>query len=201
MSISIETLKETHTPGIKGLWKIYKKKKAKRVILFPLLFSLVFISIFISFQIDAFPIIEKVIDVVFTVNPALLGFVLGGYAIIIGFGSEKLLRKTAKISEEEPISYYQTFSSNFAICIYAITINLIITTIFYFITLIDLPFYVFKWIIDSINYFALFLLVFSTMVAVVLIPFMVINIFNFSQTHHLTLVLSNENEEPDEDKK
>lgn len=127
-----------------------------------------------------------------TIMPSLLGFVLGGYAIIIGFGNEKFMKSTAKISEDEPISYYQTFSSVFAFSILCISFSLVISFVFYLIGLIDPIFYASDYLIDVINYIGLFILIFAVTYAIFQIPVMIINIFSFSQTHHINLVMQNE---------
>jgi uncharacterized protein YqhQ len=186
-----EILKKTHQTSYKGLFVVYNKKKFIRSVWIPCGISLlVFISIVLSDK-NVVEIIKSINSVVLGSMPSLLGFVLGGYAIIIGFGNEKFMKSTAKITAEKPISYYQNFSSVFAFSILSLSASLVLAFVFYLFSLTETPSFIPDLIIDIVNYFSLFCLIMTTTYSIFQIPVMIINIFSFSQTHHINLVAQN----------
>jgi len=194
------TLKETHKSGLKGLYRVYDKHKFIKSLWIPLIISLVIFSCIIITQQNTYEVIEALSKVILSIMPSLLGFVLGAYAIIIGFGNEKFMKSTAIISVENPISFYQKFSSVFAFSILCFGTALVLAFVIILFSFIIIPECVPVIIISSINYFILFILMFTSIYSIFQIPVMILNIFTFSQTNHINLVSQNAQDEIDKQK-
>lgn len=187
------TLKETHQPGLKGLLRVYDKGKLGLSLIIPVIVTVLFlIGISISDQ-NVLNLVTFIVDQVLSIMPDLLGFVLGGYAILIGFGNEKFLASTSEISEDKPISFYQTFSSIFAVSILSMAIALVFAYIVSLISSISTPLFITNETVNCINYSSLIVLLFSSVYSVCQIPVLILNIFGFSQMFHINMIAQNLN--------
>lgn len=195
-----KTLEETHKTGFSGLWSIYDKKKLFYSLITPLAFSILFTILLSLTSKNLYLTINEVITLVLSIVPNLLGFLLGGYALIVGFGNERFLQSLTKQVKGDSITYYQKFSSVFAFTIYSLSISLIIGIIFSFCLKVPAPLCIPASFILSINVTALFILLFFLIYSGFLLPTMVMNIFDFSQIHHIKLYSARMNEEKEEKK-
>ena len=195
-----DVLKETHKPGLKGLYRVYDRSKFVKSLCIPSFISVVIFPCIIITQQNTYEVIEAIAKVILSIMPSLLGFVLGGYAIIIGFGNEKFMKSTAKISVENPISFYQKFSSVFAFSILCFATALVLAFVIILFSFIIISEIVPVIIISSINYFTLFILMFTSIYSIFQIPVMILNIFTFSQTNHINLVSQNLKDEIEKQK-
>jgi len=195
----IKELEQRHLAGFKGIWRNYTKDKLYKGLKYPVIVSLIFTLFFAIFNEDIFEIIKNLASLTLSVIPNLLGFLLGGYAIIIGFGNVDLLKSTTRTSENKPVSLFQAMSSIFAFCILAQAGSLIIATIYSLFTSLNLnnieclnvliPYY------RTFNIFWLFLMIFALLYSIFLLPVMLINVFNFAQAYHLRLTIERIKEE------
>ena len=183
-----ETIRKTHLPGFKGLCVIYSWKKFWKSIIKPLITTLFIFLLFLLFSSDIIGIIKVLVELSLNVMPNLLGFLLGGYAIVISFGNENFLKSTSLISEKKPVSKYQIFSGIFAATTLSIAFSLIVAFLFSIVSLVPVPLFVPDILIKIINYLALFLMLFVGIYAIFQIPTMIFNIFDFSQMFHIKLV-------------
>ena len=195
-----KTLGETHRTGFSGLWSIYDKEKLFYSLLTPLAFSILFTILLSLTSKSLYVTINEVVTLVLSIVPNLLGFLLGGYALIVGFGNEKFLQSLTTQVKGDSITYYQKFSSVFAFTIYSLSISLIIGIIFTLCLKIPAPLCVPASLILYINVAALFILLFFLIYSGFLLPTMVMNIFDFSQIHHIKLYSSRLTEENEEKK-
>jgi len=195
-----DILKETHKSGLKGLYRVYDKHKFINSLWIPSIISVVIFPCIIITQKNTYEVIEALAKVILSIMPSLLGFVLGGYAIIIGFGNEKFMKSTAKISVENPISFYQKFSSVFAFSILCFGTALVFAFVIILFSFIIIPEFVPVIIIQCINFSTLFILMFTSIYSILQIPVMILNIFTFSQTNHINLVSQNLKDENDKQK-
>lgn len=156
----------------------------------------------IAFDFNQTEILKYLVDKFLNMFPNLLGFSLGGYAIIVGFGNTSLIKKMAK-SVEEPDAYsaYQILNSVFAFNLYCQAAVLFISIAF------DFSFFITKQLgIDIGEKGAEFFncvgaagLVFLSTWALLIIPYLVSNIFIFGEVHHI--ILKNEPDEKNHDQK
>ncbi|WP_372640235.1 hypothetical protein [Ancylomarina sp.] len=187
----INNLKHTHGMGLEGLLHVYELKKFLKSLIIPSVITCVTYAGIILSGTNILSAVNAITQTVLSITPSLLGFLLGGYAIIIGFGDEKFLKSAAKISKEKPISTYQKFSGVFAISILSLGAALIVAFVFSLIEQIDASILMSTIIIEYTNKIALFLIIAISSYAVVQIQTMIVNIFNLSQMHHLTLIKQN----------
>jgi hypothetical protein len=196
MSLSKEEFKLYHSPGFKGLWKNYGLKTLWRGLLIPLLFSLgVSFLIFLSHPEgkDIEDLVLRIKDQSITIIPSLLGFLLGGYTFLIGFGNVDTLKTMTEPRGDSKTSYFQNTSSIFAFCILAQALTLLLA-FFYEIAShihlekIDSLSSISKYY-TSINSIGFFIILLSLSYSIFLLPNMVLNVFNFSQVYHQKLAI------------
>lgn len=188
-----DILTHTHKGGIEGLHNTYSRKKFRKSLKFPAAISFcIYIFIFLNTE-NYYVIIESIMDLVFTITPSLLGFMLGGYAILIGFGNREFLQSISQISDNKPISFYQKFSSTFAFSILSMAVVLIIACIFFLFSLI-IPLDYFSDYLDYFNIFAIIILVFLLVYSICQIFIAILNVFTLSQAYHAFLIKKNFNE-------
>ena len=186
----MENLKNNHKTSIKGIYTQYICKKlfhSLRLKISVILSAICFVLLFFFIQIDYYEILTKIINTNISIFPSLLGFCVGGYALIIGFGHKEMLQKMSDpIENKSNMSFFQIMSSVFA----ASTIILIITFLLSYIILflINLEFVSTNELLCKIiNIFTISLIIFFSIYSIILIYYMVINIFNFGQAMHFCI--------------
>lgn len=125
---------------------------------------------------------------IMTIFPNLLGFNLGGYALIIGFGNTDLIEAMTEKSKSQKISVFQKLSGIFAFAIllqltgfmsaflvnFAINLQFVAPNIFVF---------------NIVNSIATILLSFLAIWGILILFNLVANVFSFGQGHHLKLTI------------
>lgn len=188
-----ERLKYTHTVGWKGLIRVYPLKTFLRSLWVPLFLTILVYLLYFLVDEDPYLIITKIIDIVFNLVPNLLGFILAGYAIIISFGNKSFLRLISDITYDNPISYFQEFSSIFSFCLISLAMTLVFSLGFYFLSIPNNPFNIPSYYLNIINHFGLVVLLFLCIYSVLQIPTLVINVFTLSQVSHMNILSELEN--------
>jgi hypothetical protein len=184
--------KQAKNFGIKALLKLYEVRLLLKGAKWPILISLILITVFIYKDGVNIALIEEVVGLVLNIIPSLLGFVLSGYALLIGFGNIGIIAK--KKNPTKP-TLYQKVSTVFAIGL----IMQIALLVFAFVVKVLIKANLTCWIgciylCKLTNYAIFFLLVFGLLYVVIMIKDLVINIFNFSQVQHF--MINKENETP-----
>jgi hypothetical protein len=175
--------------GIKALIALYDTKLLMKGSKLPFVMTLIIIVFFVCFGRLDKEIISSVVDLVLSIIPSLLGFVLSGYALLIGFGNIEIIakRKSNDLDNRNP-TLYQKVSTVFAVSlimqilllVYAFGLKIILKT--------NLPCLFDNFLICGlINYVLFILLIFGSFYVIVMIKDLVINIFNFSQIQHFTI--------------
>lgn len=182
----LKQLKDNKKLGYKGVIYNYPQKKLRRskIKYLSILISLI-LSCFSFFHCnDVRSLLIDFNNLIISVFPNLLGFTLGGYALIIGFGNNKLLKKFTVKSTDSQNSLFQKINSVFAYAIIIQTVTLGSSVIIFLINKLGL-----KSIFHAyINSFGLFIISFLTFYSLFLLYKMVINIFDFGQLHHFDLL-------------
>jgi hypothetical protein len=184
---------ETHKMGIKGIFKAYPPKeiiKAKSFIISAILTVIFTISVYI-FHIDVFNALGYLSDTVISIFPNLLGFNLGGYVFVLGFGSVELLKRMTENKKNTKRSIFQKISGIFAFSLMMQATCLLLAFIIAFSSKIGISYnFITKFIIPyftHFNYFFFFLLLFLTFYSFFLLIRLIINVFTFGQMYHFTL--------------
>jgi hypothetical protein len=204
MSDIAKTIKDYHKTSLKGILFILKKRKTFRK--WPFVISLMLslaICILVAMinPLESFHVLQVTSDLIMAVFPNLLGFSLGGYAIVVGFSNTELLKRNARVDK---YSIYQLLSSIFSI---SILFQIFTTILCFFITLVikvDIT-TITKLYIPTlaymINLFFLMLLIFGSIYSLLLTPYIVTNLFTLSQLNNLFFTLQKLESENIENKK
>jgi len=181
--------KKSSNFGIKALYKLYDKRLLIKGALWPFIFTLFIALFFVFFGEINKDIISSEVDLVLSIIPSLLGFVLSGYALLIGFGNIEIIakKKTSENGNSKP-TLYQKVSTVFAVSLIMQIMLLVYAFGLKLILKIDLPCLFDNFLICRIiNYLIFFLLTFGALYVTVMIKDLVINIFNFSQLQHFNI--------------
>lgn len=185
-------LREINQGGIRGIVKILRYKGTLKK--FPLIGSLTVSTAIVLFSCVANPnnlyhLLTDTIDLLLSFFPNLLGFSLGGYSLIVGFGNLDLIKKGSKV---DSYSVYQILNAIFSLSI----VLQVITTIISFtiswalktqlLNIFSLPF---DWPTHLINAIVLWFISVSALYSLVLTPYVVSNLFTLSQVNHLYLTV------------
>ncbi len=190
---SDDEFKYKHLGSLIDLWKIYKLHH-RLICSFQfwsaILFSIIIIIVCLLNHADAFYILQKIIDKVFTILPNILGFNLGGYVLVIGLGYERLLKELTD-NDDEGYSFFQHNSSIFAWSIFIQALALITAYIFSIISDLSIT----SECASLINYIALGIILLLSSYAIFLIIRIVLNVFLFGQTIHFLVTLHKKEDE------
>ncbi|GAT62787.1 hypothetical protein [Paludibacter jiangxiensis] len=178
--------KKTKNFGINAILKLYDLRLLWKGAKYPLIFTVIIVSIFLFVgEIDK-EIIKSVVDLILSIIPSLLGFVLSGYALLIGFGNIEIIakRRQTEVDKEKP-TLYQKVSTVFAVALIMQIVLLVFTFILKVLLQVDLPCIFDNCIAcEIVNYIVFILLIFGLLYVTVMIKDLVVNIFNFSQIQH-----------------
>lgn len=186
------TIKDFHSTSYGGVFQIIKKRKVFKKLPFVISISLstfLFIILMFLSPNNSFTILEVTSDKVFSLFPSLLGFSLGGFAIVVGFSNTELIEEGSKTNE---YSLYQILNAIFSLCI----IFQIAATFLSFFG---------SWLVDIdvtkifnyynelgakiLNGFLFYLMFFSAIYSLALTPYLVFNLFTLSQVNNLFLTI------------
>ena len=173
--------------GVKAILKIYDKKLLLKGAKYPFAITIIIAIVFILFgRIDK-EILISVVDLVLSIIPSLLGFVLSGYALLIGFGNIEVIAKRKKTDNTgipKP-TLYQKVSTVFAVGLVMQIILLVFAFGLKLLLKLEMPCLFDDYrICEAVNYTTFILLIFGLLYVTVMIKDLVINIFNFSQIQH-----------------
>lgn len=180
-----------HRMGLFGLIAIYSKRKLLRGSIGPALLATCLFLTVKNAHLSSEVVLKHLADTAVSVLPNLLGFLLGGYTILIGFGNIDLLKSSTLIIPGQRTSLFQMLSSIFALTIYIQVVTLVVSLIVQFTLTIPSKgegfiSELFKWS-ANINNVAIVIVSFLLFYCILSLLAMVINIFNFAQKYHYTL--------------
>jgi hypothetical protein len=191
----VDVVKSRHKKGIVGILQSYGLINMLCSIpaVSTFLFSISFI-VFLCFSpsINIYDVLVHLSDLSLTIFPNLLGFSLGGYALIIGFGNTALLKSMTKTKNETDQTIFQRMNGIFAFGLLLQVFELLFAFIVKFIVAIGssstIPFFLNHLLVcQIINLFGCFMLTLCASWSLAIIPYIVSNVFLFGQMHHLYL--------------
>lgn len=187
-----KAIKDRHPMGWKGILFGYPTSKIFGSNAFYISCVLMIIASFIT-GVSKIPYQEHLValaELNLSTYTNLLGFNLGGYAIIIGFGNTDLIKRLIKPQgDDKSSSYFQDTSSIFA---FSIIVQSIVLISSFFISILNK---VHIWpVLERFNFLTCSIEFLSAMLyhllllvciyGLVLIPYIVKNVFSFGQMHH-----------------
>lgn len=164
----IENAKTIFAPRLKGIFFIFPIKGLLKECSFiiTLFISVTFsmLTFFICLN-NILYMIEKIINLIIAIVPAILGLSLAGFAIVINQINTETLERTAIINEKGTSSLYQKTNAAFAIMCLTQLIALIVATLLTIIMPISKKITVSCFIANSVNIVLIFLLTFICLYA------------------------------------
>ena len=131
-----------------------------------------------------YEVITFLIDKVLSILPNIIGFNIGAYALIIGFGHRDVIEKMAT-SKDNKYSLFQKMGGTFAFSVIIQSFTIVLAFLLnLFISIFKYSLPDFICITEIVNFIALSILLFLTLYSIFLIPQIVLNVFGFSQLYH-----------------
>ncbi len=195
MNNPIQHHHQTSWRGIKAILQFRGTfKKWPFIISIAIAFALS-LSIMIFIPKKSFEVLHNTTDIVITVFPSLLGFSLGGFAIVVGFSNVELIKRGSKVNK---YSVYQHLNAIFAINIVFQIFTTILAFVIIWIIKLDLN-SIFKISINILGFiangFCLFLLLLGSLYSLALTPYIVTNLFTLSQINNMFFTIQKYNED------
>jgi len=184
------SLKKSHPTGLRGILKnfTWRKMFLKPPFLFSILLAVSWCYLTFNIRDNNYVDLLKLVDFNIAIFPSLLGFNLGGYALLIGFGNIALIKSMTE-SQEGKASIFQKLSAIFAFSILLQATVLILAIVIRYFTDIGLSFEVQDITAATFNIALYFLLAFFSLWAIFLLPYVITNLFTFGQLHHFYLTI------------
>jgi hypothetical protein len=167
--------------GWKTVRHIYlsDKKNIYRSLKWPLFLSLVPTLVGILSDGNSSVLLESIINITISICPAILGFTLSGYALIIGLSNSKYIDGLLEYKQKGK-SMFQSVNTVFAVVLFfsffTTILAIVIKVIFECQIIINSTITV-----DILNWSVVFIILFLLIYTVNSIKDIVINIFNFGQ--------------------
>lgn len=193
----IESLKKLHLGDVKTIWKIYQKDETfyKNIyFVLSLVISILFSLTTLFAQKTSFEFIDNFVPIIISIVPSLLGFNLGAYILIVGFGSIEILNDLSEpISDDNDYSMYQRLISIMSISVIIQILTLIISVIIVSIVKLEIdPFLNLRYLL-VINSLILFVLFFLLIYSILNMINIVKHVFLFAQTIHFVVTINKKN--------
>lgn len=186
-----DALNDTFVTGIKGILSIVTLKKT---FLFSwsawisIIVALLFTVSALIFGVNILSLVLDIKDSMISFLPDVLGFTIGGYALMIGLIHVGMLNKITERQDKNKYSLYQEMSATFAINVILQGIGFISAYIFHYINYFDSnrseKIKLSESLINIVNTIALVYISYWLVLSVLMIIQIIINIFGFSQLHH-----------------
>lgn len=188
--------------GWKGAWHVYPLENFKKSLWKPFFLEvLCFLGLHFS-TISYSQLISTLCSFVNGGYPSIVGFVLSGYALLIGFSNSELIRKmTVKVNGHKS-AFFQEVNATFSMML----LWLIITLIMSFLISTIVTSQIDLWGIPSIyldiaNGIIFYVFLFLILYSLFSLFDVVINIFNFGQFAYVVNSKTEEKNEDDENSK
>lgn len=197
-----EKILNEHPTSKKGIFNRYATRKMLRSagIWVSISFALLIVMLALhKGSLDSYySLLNRVVDMALSLFPNLLGFCIGGYALIIGAGNINILQKMSKPLPDNKMSYFQILSSVFAMSLIIQCFTLFFTYIVYVVLGLELC--AASVVIGEItNLLLIFLILACSSLSIYLLYYTVINIFNFGQVTHFSIRLDDSKNENQKD--
>ncbi|WP_020603150.1 hypothetical protein [Spirosoma spitsbergense] len=185
-----DQIKKDHPFSYKGIMHAYDAKEIGESIPFWVSIALAVTTLVITWLSSKsfYEILIFWTEQIMAVFPNLLGFNLGGYALIVGFGNGSLLKAMTRKNAGKKSTIFQKLSGVFA---FSILLQLAAFIAAFLITFLNK--FEFKSnsqiTVDSVNALLVFILSFLGFWGLLIIPNLVSNVFTFGQMHHSLLTI------------
>ena len=167
--------------GWEKVWDIYSFRKFKKGAQKPAV--LLFISVvafFMRGDVSEMELISILTNIVVSGFPSILGFVLTGYALIVGFSGSEFLLRMAKKQLRNGHTLYENVNATFAVVIGILTVTYILSVTVTFVQGLKIV-WPFENGVHIFNIGVLFILLFFLYYSLCSLFDIVVNVFNLGQ--------------------
>lgn len=200
-----EKIKQAHPMSRKGIFNQYTITKIlfSRGTLISLIATLVII-VGICFRNNMiineyYNTLLNITDIILSLLPSILGFCIGGYALIIGACSTDVIKKMSD-PQKHDLSLFQILSSVFAATLIIQCFTLVIAYIVRLCLLLEIGTNsVIIGVVVDVG--MILILLFLSCISLSLLYYTIVNIFNMGQTMHFCIRLDVEKENKDKENK
>lgn len=187
-----QELKNSHKFSIKGIFPKYIIRKFlysySMLISVGITAILSFLIIYFKLE-NTFTLLDEIINITLDLLPNILGFCIGGYALIIGIGNIEALKKmSSPMEKRDNLSFFQILSSVFAGSLVLQCITLLLSFIIKIILKLEITVSS-KSIAIVVNCLTIISILFLSTLSLVLLYYTVINLFNYGQSMHFLIRL------------
>ncbi|WP_158795881.1 hypothetical protein [Pedobacter sp. L105] len=191
-------IKSRHIGDLTTLWKIYQSdERYYKDVFFKVslwLTVILFLGSVLS-HLSAYLLIQHIIGSITSIIPNLLGFSLGAYILIVGFGSTEILAViTRPLKGQQNFSLYQKLNSVFGITVIFQIFTLLFAFVVSFIDELLPVIYTNKssvlyFVCGGVNLVVLFIFIFSIIYCLLMLINIIKQVFIFAQTIHFIVYL------------
>ena len=170
--------------GWEKAWEIYPMLNIWKGAKLPIILLVAsFVVYLFKGNVSEIELIKLVGSLVINGFPSIIGFILTGYALIIGFSGSDFLLKMAKSKADEKNSLFERVNSTFAFVVGALVITYLVAGVVTFVMGLQIE-WPFSEGVEAYNAFVLFLLLFLFYYSVCTLLDIVFNVFNLGQLAH-----------------
>jgi hypothetical protein len=171
--------------GWEKAWEIYPVSNIWKGAKLPLILLVAsFVVYLFKRNVSEVELIKLVGSIVISGFPSIIGFILTGYALIIGFSGSDFLLKMAKSKADDKHSLFERVNSTFAFVIGALVATYLVASVVSFVMALQIK-WPFSEGVEAYNAFVLFLLLFLFYYSVCALLDIVLNVFNLGQFAHV----------------
>ncbi len=171
--------KKNKSFGLKGLGNIYNRKLFFKGAKMPAVICVVLAPLIYFTDISYYVLLTSLAETCIDLIPGLLGFILGGYTILIGFGDTNFLKWINRHHNNSNYSLYSKLNGVFAFVIIFQLATLIFSFLVLQVSNLNVSFFLFPDISEEINLIAFIFLFFMLLYSLISVKDIVINVFNF----------------------
>lgn len=169
--------------GWNGVFSVYPLRKLLKGAIVPFLFLVISIIVYIAGEKHSpIALMNKVADIIISGFPSIIGFVLTGYALIIGFSGTELVGKMACIEvDQERHSYFEVVSSIFAVVLGVVVLTYIIACLVSYVLELQVLWPFNNKYADCFNTVCFFIFLFLFYYSIFALLDIIVNVFNIGQ--------------------
>lgn len=166
--------------GWKGVFNIYPIHNFLKGAKLPVVIWIPTFILFLMSETDTLDLLSVIVNIITGGFPSIIGFILTGHALIIGFSGSDFILSLAKTREDQRYSYLQKVNSTLSVVTGILIVTLIIAAIVALITKMEIV-WPFPEYCDHYNAAIFGVVLFAFYYSVFSLLDIVINIFNLGQ--------------------
>ena len=207
---NVDEIKKRHEGSLKTLWKIYQSDEPFYYNLYFLVslgLTIILFLVSLFSNESTYTLIQSIANSTVSVLPNLLGFSLGAYILIVGFGGTEILNVITKpLKGQKNFSFYQKLNAVFGVTVLLEIIALLISFVLIYLDkslpiLHTVKFSFIYYVIVILNLLVLFIALFAVMYSLFMLINVIKQVFIFAQTIHFCVYISKIKEEKEQQAK